>query len=312
MLFLLIMVLLLQSFFFFSSRRRQTSCALVTGVQTCALPIYRTFTADAELLSLDGEKGESMQNGQMGEPVNPWMMETGSIIFWSALLALGILWTVRTRRLPLVLLCLIGATSSFWQEFFGDWGVYLAWTPDFDRLPFWGEMAYTTPVKPLFIPFSWGWWFAVSIPLLVSLVGRLSRKLPSMSTTLMSFLIAFPLFVLYQLYVEGSSVANGWWTYDVVIGPAIDSDRGQLPLIFPVLLGLWAGGLVALLVPRDAQGFRWHERALHVNAISPGWKREAVRAAAFILLFQISMFVINIAPAIIGRMLFGGPSLLVP
>src|SRR3546814_9383476 len=26
--------------FFFSSRRRQTSCALVTGVQTCALPIY--------------------------------------------------------------------------------------------------------------------------------------------------------------------------------------------------------------------------------------------------------------------------------
>src|SRR3546814_4492921 len=28
------------SFFFFSSRRRHTRCALVTGVQTCALPIY--------------------------------------------------------------------------------------------------------------------------------------------------------------------------------------------------------------------------------------------------------------------------------
>src|SRR3546814_10482975 len=27
-------------FFFFSSRRRNTRCALVTGVQTCALPIY--------------------------------------------------------------------------------------------------------------------------------------------------------------------------------------------------------------------------------------------------------------------------------
>src|SRR3546814_4982981 len=27
-------------FFFFSSRRRHTSCALVTGVQTCALPIF--------------------------------------------------------------------------------------------------------------------------------------------------------------------------------------------------------------------------------------------------------------------------------
>src|SRR3546814_2887455 len=28
-------------FFFYSSRRRHTSCALVTGVQTCALPISR-------------------------------------------------------------------------------------------------------------------------------------------------------------------------------------------------------------------------------------------------------------------------------
>src|SRR3546814_16866465 len=27
-------------FFFFSSRRRHTRCALVTGVQTCALPIW--------------------------------------------------------------------------------------------------------------------------------------------------------------------------------------------------------------------------------------------------------------------------------
>src|SRR3546814_1496111 len=31
------------SFFFFSSRRRHTRCALVTGVQTCALPIYLTI-----------------------------------------------------------------------------------------------------------------------------------------------------------------------------------------------------------------------------------------------------------------------------
>src|SRR3546814_5748665 len=30
-------------FFFFSSRRRHTRCALVTGVQTCALPISPTY-----------------------------------------------------------------------------------------------------------------------------------------------------------------------------------------------------------------------------------------------------------------------------
>src|SRR3546814_10079171 len=31
--------------FFFSSRRRHTRCALVTGVQTCALPIYVPISA---------------------------------------------------------------------------------------------------------------------------------------------------------------------------------------------------------------------------------------------------------------------------
>src|SRR3546814_11994058 len=39
-------------FFFFSSRRRHTRCALVTGVQTCALPILPV--ADAPIWSPDG------------------------------------------------------------------------------------------------------------------------------------------------------------------------------------------------------------------------------------------------------------------
>src|SRR3546814_6988662 len=37
---MLIPISYLHFFFFFSSRRRHTSCALVTGVQTCALPIF--------------------------------------------------------------------------------------------------------------------------------------------------------------------------------------------------------------------------------------------------------------------------------
>src|SRR3546814_6980273 len=36
-------------FFFFSSRRRHTRCALVTGVQTCALPIYAAHSQMLEL-----------------------------------------------------------------------------------------------------------------------------------------------------------------------------------------------------------------------------------------------------------------------
>src|SRR3546814_14588277 len=41
------------SFFFFSSRRRHTRCALVTGVQTCALPICSIYpTGPAVLLNI--------------------------------------------------------------------------------------------------------------------------------------------------------------------------------------------------------------------------------------------------------------------
>src|SRR3546814_2408761 len=36
--------------FFFSSRRRHTRCALVTGVQTCAHPIYASFIALSKVL----------------------------------------------------------------------------------------------------------------------------------------------------------------------------------------------------------------------------------------------------------------------
>src|SRR3546814_9302667 len=44
--FSLIVDFVLYFSFFFSSRRRHTRCALVTGVQTCALPICLMFTAD--------------------------------------------------------------------------------------------------------------------------------------------------------------------------------------------------------------------------------------------------------------------------
>src|SRR3546814_3647284 len=40
---------------FFSSRRRHTRCALVTGVQTCALPIYPADHAFLVPVFLEGE-----------------------------------------------------------------------------------------------------------------------------------------------------------------------------------------------------------------------------------------------------------------
>src|SRR3546814_7825732 len=54
-------------FFFFSSRRRHTRCALVTGVQTCALPISLRFPF--ELGDRLADDGAVVANAQLGTVV---------------------------------------------------------------------------------------------------------------------------------------------------------------------------------------------------------------------------------------------------
>src|SRR3546814_4816064 len=49
--------------FFFSSRRRHTRCALVTGVQTCALPIY----SDLDSARIGGLVGSALAGCDDGE-----------------------------------------------------------------------------------------------------------------------------------------------------------------------------------------------------------------------------------------------------
>src|SRR3546814_8434469 len=53
------MLVLFLFFFFFSSRRRHTRRALVTGVQTCALPIL-----PHGYYSLVGERGQALSGGE--------------------------------------------------------------------------------------------------------------------------------------------------------------------------------------------------------------------------------------------------------
>src|SRR3546814_5257577 len=62
--------------FFFSSRRRHTRCALVTGVQTCALPIYpiraRALDSDYRFRRLHAEPALGAPEAPEGSPVDRW------------------------------------------------------------------------------------------------------------------------------------------------------------------------------------------------------------------------------------------------
>src|SRR3546814_3466868 len=53
-------------FFFFSSRRRDTRCALVTGVQTCALPVCTVMLWDRGAWApIDGKSAKDIEKGHL-------------------------------------------------------------------------------------------------------------------------------------------------------------------------------------------------------------------------------------------------------
>src|SRR3546814_4703971 len=54
-------------FFFFSSRRRHTRCALVTGVQTCALPICQTVLYEIHVGLAGGFRGVQERLADLSE-----------------------------------------------------------------------------------------------------------------------------------------------------------------------------------------------------------------------------------------------------
>src|SRR3546814_18912036 len=64
--------------FFFSSRRRHTRCALVTGVQTCALPISYGF---ARAITKDGDRWylQPQVTGTLVAPFIPNLNSRGGV-----------------------------------------------------------------------------------------------------------------------------------------------------------------------------------------------------------------------------------------
>src|SRR3546814_10870510 len=68
----LFLILYTHIFCFFSSRIRHTRCSLVTGVQTCALPIYmRPLPIPSDLVVKNGSNIRSLFSGSTPVPESP-------------------------------------------------------------------------------------------------------------------------------------------------------------------------------------------------------------------------------------------------
>src|SRR3546814_7352754 len=74
--------------FFFSSRRRHTRCALVTGVQTCALPISdRQTKGIGPFYIADGRMWRPLKVAEADQ----WLNRRGKYVVYAACLSLSLL-----------------------------------------------------------------------------------------------------------------------------------------------------------------------------------------------------------------------------
>src|SRR3546814_14466661 len=82
-------------YFFFSSRRRHTRCALVTGVQTCALPIldkmssFETLVPNTPAGRFDGIKrtftAQDVEKLRGSVPIDYTLARRGALKLWELL-----------------------------------------------------------------------------------------------------------------------------------------------------------------------------------------------------------------------------------
>src|SRR3546814_18239885 len=109
---------------FFSSRRRHTSCALVTGVQTCALPICaEALWALASVIAIDvalaGDNAIVVGMTAAGLPAP--MRKKAIVIGIVAATVLRIVFAIFTvQLLPIIGLLIAGALLLLW----GSWKLW--------------------------------------------------------------------------------------------------------------------------------------------------------------------------------------------
>lgn len=245
------------------------------------------------------------------EPIVPWVFEVVGPLVWLVVAVLCVAQSVRQRRLTVPTLLLIASTSMFWQEFYGDWGAYLLYNGDFTLIP-WGSTTWTAPNKPWAVMPAYGWYYTAVFPAMLAMIATLRRKtgwgrLSSLLT------VTFPVFYLWNLLVEGIAVSLGWWSYTTVYGAAILTERGNYPLVYPLLLFVFYGIVATWVLDlRDDRGRHRHELLMRVHKFRPGWRRELGRAGSWIIMMNAVYATTLIVPLLLIRGLFLSDSAIVP
>lgn len=172
--------------------------------------------------------------GTLADPVGFRAYEIGITAAALGLLSVGIWQSVHQGRLSLLLLMSVSAGTAFWQETYGDWGAYCLYSARFLTYG-WGHTLWSAPVRC--------WWFVAGYVVfyttlfkaLVAAVNLVRGRWPRRNPYLMAALLSLPIFYIFDLVYEGTTVGLGYWNYEYVFGPAIHVGNGTFPLLWPIV-----------------------------------------------------------------------------
>ena len=221
--------------------------------------------------------------------------------------------THRRGSLSIPALCAIAGFSIFWQEFYADWAGYLLWSPKFHLMP-WGSTLWTTPNKPWYMIASYPLFMCFAFTSMLALCRFGMRKLPTTNAFLVCLMTAGPALFAINFLLEFASVgAAGQWTYVDIVGPALITEKGHQPILFPgINFGVWGAAMCYLILRQDAGGHSIIEKLTHPERFAPGWSRESMRAVAWAIGWNLSYWFLFSWPLIGIREFFGQPNPLVP
>lgn len=281
-----------------------------------------------------------MSGSNFPHPVPDALLQPSSLWFFDVVIPLfgtaAILWalgdSIRCRRLTWSFLFLTNSMIVYWMETVGDWGQHLIYSPRFASHHLLDWLPLKTPYDPVFMPFSYAAYWTIHAFLLLACAQQLVRRY-NWSMLKAVIVLAIPLNVTWDLFVEGMATALGWWTYDPGIGPVLEWPNGAritllwtvgLMCTWPNVIAYWGGkppvpGLnhiermcrlerftTAKQPTKPAPKASARERydaALNYSVTIARWKFESLRMAAWVVVFNVSFFMMLVLPLVLMRII---------
>jgi hypothetical protein len=268
-------------------------------------PIAMLIVAAAALLIFAAHSG-----GTLDDPVGHRVYELGITSVAVAILAVGIWRSVQARRLSHLLLMSIAAGTAFWQETYGDWGAYCLYSARFLTYD-WGHTMWSAPVRC--------WWFIAGYVVfyttlfqaLIAAVDFVRDRWPHRNPYLMAALLSLPIFYVFDLVFEGTTVGLGYWNYEYVFGPSINVGNGTFPLLWPVVeqVPFMAVAVFALTWRDDRDEDLFEAAARFVFRRCSG---QIAMLASWIVIVNVTFLTTTILPIMVMRLVAGPASATVP